>query len=98
MPSHITLPPNRQASLWINHALSSPRRLHKLRILLLQNRIILLRFPVPDAVACKDQVHLLERALVGFRVEGPDYDYADYVYGAKDVEGFFVEAVEYCGE
>ena len=59
---------------------------------------MLFRVPSPDAVGGEDEIHLLQRALVGFRVEGPDDDDGEDIYCAEDVEGFFVEAFEDCRE
>lgn len=36
--------------------------------------------------------------MVGFRVEGPDDGDGEEVYGAEDVEDFFVDVFEHCGE
>lgn len=44
----------------------------QVRIFLFQNRKVLFRVPVPDAVAGKDKVHFLECPLVSLGVKGPD--------------------------
>ena len=82
----------------IDDAVPPLRCLHELRVLFLEDLIILLCLPVPGAVGRKHQVHFLEGALVGFGVEGPDNEDGEDVDGAEDVEGFFVELVEHCWE
>ena len=74
------------------------RRLHELGVLLLEDLEVALGFPVPDGVGGEDEVHFLEGALVGFRVEGPDDDDGGGVDGAEEVEGLFVEGGEDGGE
>lgn len=78
----------------INNTTTSTGRLHQLRILLLEDGVILLGFPIPDGVGSEDEVHFFEGALVGFRVESPDYDYGGGVDGTEEVEGLFVELGE----
>ena len=73
------------------------RRLHQIRILLLEDGEVPLRFPVPDAVGGKQQVHFLEGALVGFRVEGPDHGDGNGVAGGEDVEGLLADGGEHDG-
>ena len=63
-------------------------------MLLLEEGEILLGFPVPNAVAREDQVHLLERSLVGLRVQRPDDDDAQRIDGTEDVQRLLVEALE----
>lgn len=75
----------------INNTAASTGCLQQLRILLLEDGEILLGFPVPDGVGSEDEVHFFEGALVGFRVESPDYDYGGGVDGTEEVEGLFVE-------
>ena len=36
--------------------------------------------------------------MVGFGVEGPDDGDGEEVYGAEDVEDFFADVFEHCGE
>ena len=70
------------------------RRLHELGVLLLEDLEVALGFPVPDGIGGEDEVHLLEGALVGFRVEGPDDNDGGGVDGAEEVKGLFVEGLE----
>ncbi len=86
------------SSLRINDAIAPMRSLHEFRILLDEDGEVALGFPVPDGVGGEDEVHLFEGALVRFGVEGPDYDEGGGVDGAEEVEGFFVELFEDCGE
>jgi hypothetical protein len=92
------LPPIRIPSLGIHHATASVRCLHELRVLLLEDGEVALGFPVPDGVGGEDEIHFLEGTLVGFGIEGPDYEDCGGVDGAEEVEGFFVELFEDCGE
>lgn len=71
------------------------RGLHELRVLLLEDLVVLLGLPVPGGVGGEDEVHLLEGALVGLRVEGPDDEDGEDVDGAEDVEGLFFEGFEH---
>lgn len=84
--------------LSINRDASSPGPLHKLRILLFQPRKVFFRLPRPDAVAGKDEIHLLECALVRFWVQCPDYENTEDVNATENVERFLAEAVEDGGE
>lgn len=92
------LPPIRIPSLGIHDAVASMSGLHQLRVLLLEDGEVALGFPVPDGVGGEDEVHFLEGALVGFGVEGPDYEDGGGVDGAEEVEGLLVELFEDCGE
>lgn len=63
--------PRRQTALalpglGIEHASVPLRSMNQLWVLLLQDRKVSLRLPVPDAVGGKHQIHLLQGALVGF--------------------------------
>lgn len=69
-------------------------RLDELRVLLLDLGKVLLGVPGPGAVAGEDEVHLLEGALVGLGVQGPDGDNGQRVDGTKDVQRLLVEAVK----
>ena len=55
---------------------------------------MLLGFPVEDAVSRKQEIHLLERTLVGFGIKGPYDADGQNVDAAEDVKGLFVELVE----
>ena len=99
VPRHqTTLPARLHAGFGIHDAVAPLRRLHELGVLLLEDLEVALGFPVPDGVGGEDEVHFLEGALVGFRVEGPDDDDGGGVDGAEEVEGFFVEGGEDGGE
>ena len=99
VPRHQTpLPPALQTTLGIHDAVAPLRRLHELGVLLLEDLEVALGFPVPDGVGGEDEVHFLEGALVGFRVESPDDDDGGGVDGAEEVEGLFVEGGEDGGE
>lgn len=97
VPRHQT-PTPQSAMLRINHAVSPLGRLDQLRVLLLEDLVVLLGLPVPDGVGREDEVHFLEGALVRFGVEGPGGDDGQGVDGAEEVEGLFVELVEDGGE
>lgn len=99
VPRHQTpLPAALQTALRIHDAVAPLRRLHELGVLLLEDLEVALGFPVPDGVGGEDEVHFLEGALVGFRVEGPDDDDGGGVDGAEEVEGLFAEGSEDGGE
>ena len=87
LPLHLT-------SLGIDNRVAALGSLNELGILLLEDLEIALGLPVPDGVSGEDEVHLLERALVGFRVEGPDDDDRGGVNGAEEVQGLFAQAGE----
>lgn len=76
----------RHARLRIDHTASAPRSLHEPGVLLDEDLEVPLRLPVEDAVRREDQVHLLERALVGFGVEGPNDDDGEDVDAAENVQ------------
>lgn len=95
VPRHQTpLPTALETTLGVHDAVAPLRRLHQLGVLLLEDLEVALGLPVPDGVGGEDQVHLLEGALVGFRVEGPDDDDGGGVDGAEEVERLFVEGGE----
>lgn len=99
IPRHQTpLPAAFEARLGVHDAVAPLCRLHKLGILLLEDLEVALGLPVPDGVGGEDEVHLLQRALVGFGVEGPDDDDGGGVDGAEEIEGLFVEGGEDGGE
>lgn len=93
-PWHQTRPP-RQPRLGIRDAMPPLRSLHEIRVLLLEDLVVLLGLPVPGGVGGEDEVHFLEGALVGFWVEGPDDEDGEGVDGAEDVEGFFAQGFEH---
>ena len=99
VPRHQTaLPAALEAALGVHDAVAPLRRLDELGVLLLEDLEVALGLPVPDGVGGEDEVHFLEGALVGFRVEGPDDDDGGGVDGAEEVEGLFVEGGEDGGE
>ena len=81
--------------LRVDDAGATTGRLDQFGVLLLEDLEVALGFPIPDAVGGKHQVHLLERALVGFGVEGPDDDDGGRVDGTEDIQGLFVEGGEH---
>ena len=92
------LAPTIGTSLGVDNAVAALGGLDELGVLLFEDGEVALGFPVPDGVGGEDEVHFFEGALVCFGVEGPDYDDGGGVDGAEEVEGFFVEALEDCGE
>lgn len=99
VPRHQTpLPAALEPALRVHDAVAPLRRLDELGVLLLEDLEVALGLPVPDGVGGEDEVHFLEGALVGFRVEGPDDDDGGGVDGAEEVEGLFVEGGEDGGE
>ena len=99
VPRHQTsLPPALETALGVHDAVAPLRRLHELGVLLLEDLEVALGFPIPDGVGGEDEVHFLEGALVGFRIEGPDDDDGGGVDGAEEVEGLFLEGGEDGGE
>lgn len=85
-------------SLRVDDAVAATSRLDQFGVLLLEDGEVALGLPVPDAVGGKHQVHLLERALVGLGVQGPDDDDGGHVDGTEDIQGLFVEGGEHRGE
>ena len=71
------------ASLRINDRVAALSSLDELRVLLLEDLKVALSLPVPDGVGGEDEIHLLERALVGFWVERPDDNDRSGVDGAE---------------
>lgn len=55
---------------------------------------VLLRLPVPNAVARKQQIDLLKRALIGLRIQRPHHGNCDGVTSSEDVQRLFAN----CGE
>lgn len=78
----------------IENSSATPSAPHKLRVLLVETGKILLRFPRPDAIAGKHEVHLFKSALVRFGIQRPDDEYAKDVDATENIECFLVEAVE----
>lgn len=99
IPRHQTpLPATLDARFGIHDAVAPLRRLNELGILFLEDLVVALGLPVPDGVGREDEVHLLEGALVGLGVEGPDNDDGGDVDGAEEVKGLFLEGGEDGGE
>ena len=100
-PIPLNTPPQgprlRQPRLWVDNRVPTLRRLHEIRVLLLEDGEVPLGLPVPDTIRSEEEVHFLERALVGLWVEGPDHGNGDDVAGGEDVEGLFVEGLEHDG-
>ena len=84
-------------SVRVDDVVAVLRGLDELGVLFLEQGEVALRLPVPDAVGGEEEVHLLEGALVRFRVEGPDHGDGDGVAGGEDVEGPLLEGVEHDG-
>lgn len=59
---------NGKTSLGIEDGVAALSSLDELGVLLLEDLEVPLGFPIPDAVGCEEQVHLLKRALVGLGV------------------------------
>jgi len=95
---HIPAAASGEPSLRIHDRVAAPSRLHKIRVLLLEDAEVLLGLPVPGAVGREQQVHFLEGALAGLWVEGPDHGDGDDVGGGEDVVSFFVEGLEHDGQ
>ena len=72
--------------------------LDELGVLFLEQGEGALGVPVPPRGRGEEQVHLLEGALVGLGVEGPDDGEGEDVDGAEDVEDLLVEVLEHDGE
>lgn len=81
--------------LGIDDRVAARSRLSDLRVLLFEDGEIALGFPVENTVGGEEKVHLLEGALVGFGVEGPDHGDGDDVASAEDVVGLFAERFEH---
>ena len=84
--------------LRIDDGVATLRRLDEIGVLLLEDGEVALGVPVPDGVGGKQQVHLLEGALVGLRVQGPDHGDGDDVAGTEDVVRVLVQGREDDGE
>ena len=85
----------RQSSLGIDDGMAALGGLDQLRVLLLEERKVPFRFPVPDAVGSEEEVHFFERALVRFGVEGPDHGEGDQIGCGEDVVGVLVQGLEH---
>ena len=59
---------------------------------------MLLGLPVPGGVSRKQQVHLLQRALVRLRVQRPHDGDAEEVDGGEDVEALLGQVLEHAGQ
>lgn len=84
--------------LGVNNGVPSLRSPDEVRVLLLEFLEVLLGLPIPDRVAGKYQIHLLQRSLVRLRVESPDDDDAENIDSPEDVQRLLVELLEYRGE
>ena len=87
-----------QASLGIDDRVATLCSLDELGVLFLEQAVVLLAVPDPDAVGGEDQVHLLKSTLVGFGVEAVDHGQGDDVGDAEDVVGLFAESLEDDGQ
>ena len=83
-----------EAGLGVDNGGAALGGLNKLRILFLEDSKILLSFPVPDAVSCKEQVHFFKCSLVGFGVQAVDHGQGNDVGNAEDVVGLLFESLE----
>lgn len=86
-----------KASLGVEDGVAALSGLDELGVLLLKDLEVALGLPVPDAIGCEEQVHLLESALVGFRVQSPDHGDGDGVGGGENIVCFFVDSLEHDG-
>lgn len=77
--------------------MTSLRGLNQFWVLLLEQREVALRVPVPDTIGREQKVHFFECALVGFWVQCPHHGDRDHVTSCKDVISFFVEGLEHDG-
>ena len=95
---HIAMRRADHAGLRIDDGVPALRGLDEVGVLLLEDGEVALGVPVPDGVGREEQVHLLERALVRLRVEGPDHGDGDDVARAEDVVRVLVQGGEDDGE
>lgn len=86
-----------KAGLGIEDGVAALSSLDELGVLLLEDLEVALSLPVPDAVSCEEQIHLLKSALVGFGIQGPDHGNCDYVGGGKNIISLFVKSLEHDG-
>ena len=86
------------ASLRVDDGVTALGGLDEIGVLLLEDGEVALGLPIPDAVGGEEQIHFLERALVGLRVEGPHHGDGDDVAGAEDVVGVLIEGGEDDGQ
>ena len=83
-----------KTGLGVNDRVATLGSLDKLWVLLFQELEVLLLIPDPDAVGCKDQIHLLKCALVRLRIEAVHHGQCDDVSSTEDVVGLFAESLE----
>ena len=90
-----TLVADWKTCLGIKDGVASLSSLDELGVLLLEDLEVPLSLPVPDAVGCEEQVHFLESALVGLRVQSPDHGNGDDVGSGKDVVRLLIQRLEH---
>ena len=83
-----------KAGLRVDDRVATLGGLDQLRVLLLENCKVLLRFPVPDAISRKEKIHLLKSTLVRFRVQAVDHGERDDVGDTKDVICLLLKSLE----
>lgn len=71
--------------------------LNQIGILRLEDGESFFSFPVEPRVGSKEKIHLLQSALVGFRVKGPDYGYRESVARAEYVKGLLSDVLKHDG-
>lgn len=67
----------------VNNATPSSGSLHKVGVLLLEQRKVTLSIPVPDTIRGEDKIHLFKRALIRLWIEGPDDDDCEDINAAE---------------
>ena len=80
--------------LRIDDTVTSSRSLHKFGVLFGENLEVPLGLPVTDTVCGENQIHLLQSALIRFRIQSPDDEDRDDVHAAEYVKGVSFEFIE----
>ncbi len=75
-----------ETNLIVDNTIATMSSLHKLGVLSLQQRKVLLGFPVPPGRACKEKIHLLQSSLIRFWIKRPDDGKCQDIDGPEDVE------------
>ncbi|KFY53226.1 hypothetical protein V497_08388 [Pseudogymnoascus sp. VKM F-4516 (FW-969)] len=65
------------------------------RTLIHEDLELLLRVPVPRRVSREEKIHLLERALVGFRIQSPHHRQGDGIRNTEDIQRLLANSLKH---
>lgn len=69
--------------------------LDKLGVLFFEQLEVALGLPVPDGIRGKEEIHLLERALIRLGVESPDHGDGEGVASSEDIKSTLADVFEH---